>query len=93
MTLKVRDKVLMQEMKKKGKGESLLCSLELGPYTVTAKDGSASRTRVHGAALKKSVNCHRLKLWLKPDGGRLQAHGKRKSPIKVVNQSKKKKKK
>ena len=73
-TLKVGDKVLVQEMKNDGrKGEKLDVQFR-GPYSIveTLGKGRFCLQDQSGATLKKSVNCHRLKLWLEPDGGRLQ---------------------
>ena len=65
MTLKVRDKVLMQEMRKGGK-----LNVQFGARAVYCNSkGRFCLQDQSGAALKKSVNYHRLKLWLKPDGG------------------------
>ena len=81
-TLKVGDKVLVQEMKNEGRKGGKLDVQFRGPYSIVETLGKG-RFRLQdqsGATLKKSVNCHRLKLWLESDGGRLQPPRKRKSP-------------
>ena len=73
--LKVGDMVLVKDMKNEGrKGGKLNQLFPGGPYTIT-EDLGKGRYRLKdekGELLKTAINCHRLKLWLDPDGGRLK---------------------
>ena len=65
----------MKDMKNEGrKGGKLDQLFPGGPYTI-AEDLGKGRYRLKdgkGDLMKTAINCHRLKLWLDPDGGRLK---------------------
>ena len=73
--LKVRDKVLVKDMRNEGRKNGKLDYLFSGGLYTIAEDLGKGRYRLkdgNGDLMKTAINCHRLKLWLDPDGGRLK---------------------
>ena len=69
----VGDKVLVKSMKNESRKGGKLEPQFTGPYKV-AEDIGKGRYRLqdhNGNLLKTAINCHRLKIWHDPDGGRL----------------------
>ena len=67
--LKEGDKVLKQELRNEGRKGGKLDVQFTGPYRIT-KDlgkGRFALENMQGVPLKKTFNCHRLKLWLEPN--------------------------
>ena len=73
--LRIGDKVLVKDMKNEGrKGGKLNRVFPGGPY-MNAEELGKGRYRLKGedgVLMKTAINCHRLKLWLDPEGGKLK---------------------
>lgn len=73
INLKIGDEVLVKDMKNEGrKGGKLKCLFPGGPYTIAEELGKGRcRLRgIDGVLLKTAINCHRLKIWHDPEGGK-----------------------